>query len=271
MAKSRSSRPSRRFPADRHAYWNVSKRPLQILTFLLPLILLYELSLVMLLRSEHGVLTNNAHKTLLKFFAAFGVAPSSGFYLGGIAVVVVLLVWHVLNRDEWTVDYRAAGLMALESLALTLPLLVLGQLITRLLAVSWLVADTGGAGTAASLGDLGVLSKFAISVGAGLYEELMFRMLLIAIVHTLLVDVGKATHQMGAIIAVFVSAAAFTAYHPLFTATGSLSAQKMAFYFVAGLYFGAVYVMRGFGIVVAVHALYDIITFSLLSSPPATS
>jgi len=268
MAKSRSSRPSRRFPADRHAYWNISKRPLQILTFLLPLILLYELSLVMLLRSEHGVLTNNAHKTLLKFFAAFGVAPNSGFYLGGIAVVVVLLVWHILNRDEWTVDYRAAGLMALESLALTLPLLVLGQLITRLLAVSWLVADTG---VTTSLNELGALSKFAISVGAGLYEELMFRMLLIAVVHTLLVDVGKATHQMGAIIAVFVSAAAFTAYHPLTTETGSLSAQKVAFYFVAGLYFGAVYVMRGFGIVVAVHALYDIITFSLLSSPPATS
>jgi len=268
MAKSRSSRPSRRFPADRHAYWNVSKRPLQILAFLLPLILLYELSLVMLLRSEHGVLTNNAHKTLLKFFEAFGVAPNSGFYLGGIVVVVVLLVWHLLNRDDWTVDYRAAGLMALESLALTLPLLVLGQLITRLLAVGWVMGD---AGSAPSLGQLDVLSKLAISVGAGLYEELMFRMLLIAVIHTLLVDVGKATPQLGAIIAVVVSAAAFAAYHPLETATGSISAQKVTFYFAAGLYFGAIYVARGFGIVVAVHALYDIITFSLLSSAQSST
>jgi hypothetical protein len=30
------------------------------------------------------------------------------------------------------------------------------------------------------------------------------------------------------------------------------------------LYFGAIYVIRGFGIVVGVHALYDIVTFSLL-------
>lgn len=261
MAKSKSSRLSRRFPADRHAYWNVARRPLQILAFLLPLIVVYEFSLIMLLRSEHGVITNNAHISLLRFFEAFGVAPTSGFYLGGVAVVVVLLVWHVLNRDPWRIDYGALGLMALESLALTLPLLIIGQLIMRLLAMNLGFAQADPS----ALGNLGVLSKIAISVGAGLYEELMFRMLLIALVHTLLVDIGKASHGLGAAIAVVVSAAAFTAYHPLATATGSMSAQKVAFFFVAGVYFGAVYVMRGFGIVVAVHALYDVITFSLLT------
>ena len=88
----------------------------------------------------------------------------------------------------------------------------------------------------------------------------MFRMLLVAVVHTLLVDVGGATDRLGSAIAVTVSAAAFAWYHPL---TAPIDA---VFYFLAGLYFGAVYVVRGFGIVVGAHALYDIITFSL-SSP----
>lgn len=258
MPKARSSRPNRLSQADRHAYWNVVKQPLQILAFLLPLILAYEVSLALLLRSEHGVLTNNAHKTLLGFFAAFGIAPESGFYMGGIAVVVVLLVWHFLNRDPWRIDATALGLMALESLALALPLLVMGQVITRVVATGGLSATT--------LDELGLGSKLAISLGAGLYEELMFRMMLIAVLHTLLVDVGRLSYNAGAGIAVVIAAGAFAWYHPLHTPAGQLSMQKLAFFFLAGLYFGAVYVTRGFGIVVGVHALYDVITFSLLAS-----
>jgi hypothetical protein len=273
MSRSKGRGPIRLNPTARQHYLNISRRPLQILAFLLPLIVLYEIGLVMLLRSEHGVLTNKAHQSLLQFFNAFGVAPSSGFYLGGIVIVVVLAVWHVLNRDPWTVDYGAVGIMGVESLALTVPLLVLGQILTHasmpalnleLLAQS---APSGDSGV--SLAGLSLVSKLAISVGAGLYEELMFRMLLIAVLHTLLVDVGKASHNVGAIIAVVVSAAAFTAYHPLRDAAGGLSVQKLAFFFLAGLYFGAIYVVRGFGIVVGVHALYDIVTVSLLSSPPS--
>lgn len=262
-SRSRSgSRATNRPAATVQHYLETSKRPLQILAFLLPLVLAYEIGLVALLQSEKGVLTNKAHETLLKFFAAFGVAPSSGFYLGGIAVVVVLLVWQVLTRDHWRIDWRALGIMACESLLLALPLIALGQIIIRVLAANLILAQGDGAN---SLQGLGLWSRISISIGAGLYEELMFRMLLIAVVHTLLVDVGKASSRLGAVIAVVVSAAAFTAYHPLRMPDGDLSTQKMAFFFLAGLYFGAVYVARGFGIVVAVHAFYDILTVSLLS------
>jgi len=73
----------------------------------------------------------------------------------------------------------------------------------------------------------------------------------------------------GAAIGVAVSAALFTIYHPLRDAAGAISLQRAAFYLVAGLYFGAVYLLRGFGIVVAVHALYDIITAVFLLPEPA--
>jgi hypothetical protein len=256
------ARSSRRPAATIQHYLDVSRKPLQILAFLLPLVIAYEIGLVLLLRSDHGVLTNKAHETLLQFFRAFGVAPSSGFYLGGIAVIVVLLLWHLLARDPWRIDWPALAIMACESLLLALPLLVIGQVVTRVLAANVVVlgqADNSLAGL-----DLG--SKLAISIGAGLYEELMFRMLLIAVIHTLLVDVGKASHKVGAIVAVAVSAAAFTAYHPLGNEAGGISMQKLMFFFIAGLYFGAVYVLRGFGIVVGVHALYDVITVSLLGA-----
>jgi hypothetical protein len=211
----------------------------------------YELGLALLLRSDEGfVITNKAHESLLNFFSAFGISPAGSLYVGGVVIIVVLLVWHLLVHDRWTFDLRTAGLMALESLGLTLPLLVLARIISQELAP---------AATPMPLAELNLFSKMAISVGAGLYEELMFRMLLIAVVHTLLVDVGKMSNGLGASIAVLVSAVAFTAYHPLRDASGAMSGANLVFYFAAGLYFGTVYILRGFGIVVAVHTLYDVI------------
>lgn len=264
MSKPRRSRPGRSTLADKRNYLDISKRPLQILAFLFPLVVAYEFGLVLLLRSEHGVLTNRAHETLLKFFAAFGIEPASGFYLGGVAVVVVLLTWHVLSRQRWTIDYPALGIMALESVALAMPLLVLAGLIVREAApaVNLLASATAPANL---LANQGLGAKVAISIGAGLYEELLFRMMLIAVIHTLLVDVGKASHNLGAGIAVVVAAAAFTWYHPLEGPTGELSLHRLIFFFLAGLYFGAIYVVRGFGIVVGVHAVYDVITFMMQS------
>lgn len=231
-------------------YWENSKKPLQILVFLLPLIIAYELGLWLVLRSDGGVITNQAHASLLTFFDWFGVPASGGLILGGVAIVVILLLWHILAREAWRIDVLALGIMAVESLLLVIPLLVVGDVIARVLAAGLNGDD---------LSRMSVTGKMAISIGAGLYEELMFRMLLIGLVHTILVDVWKASEGVGAAVAILASAALFTWYHPLMDAAGNPSWQKVAFFFIAGLYFGALYVLRGFGIVVAVHAFYDVV------------
>jgi hypothetical protein len=254
MSKPRRPRQNRRLPIEPRSYWDAVKRPLQILAFLLPLIILYEVALVFLLQSQESVRTVLAHRYLLDFFDTFRIAPRGALHLGGVAIIVVLLIWHMLERQPWRFSLGICGMMVVESLALTLPLIVLWQLIARAT-----VAELGWAAEPPMLAGLDIWSKIGISIGAGLYEELLFRMLLIAVVHTLFVDVGKASNNLGAAIAIFVSAAAFTAYHRLD------SASEMIFLFLAGLYFGCVYVIRGFGIVVGAHALYDVITVAVLS------
>ncbi len=241
-----------------------SRQPLAILSFLLPLILAYELGLALLLRSGDGVLTNKAHETLLQFFDVFGITAKGGLYLGGAAIVVVLLVWHLLARDPWRIDAATPGLMAVESLTLTVPLIAVGVIIGGTPALAW-GYEAAQDQSSPDLAALGLWSRLAISIGAGLYEELLFRMMLIAIIHTLLVDVGKMSSWVGGVIAVVVSAIAFTWYHPLQEAGGiGVSPRKVVFYFLAGLYFGAIYVVRGFGIVVGTHALYDVAVVSML-------
>ncbi|MHC5022818.1 MAG: CPBP family glutamic-type intramembrane protease [Planctomycetota bacterium] len=254
--------PAASRPAAAPSYWSNAQRPLQILLFVLPLILA-ECVLALLLDDAPGVL---AHEELLDFFRRFGVASSASLYLGGLVIVVVLLAWHVLKRDPWRIDLHTAGLMAIESLVLAIPLLVFG----RVIAQEAIVPLPMAAPPVPAPEQLSIWQGLAVSIGAGLYEELLFRMLLIALVHTLLVDIAGLKHAAGAMIAVIVAAAAFTFYHPLESEPGSadISVRKLAFFFLAGLYLGGVYVLRGFGIVVGVHALYDILTLCLPGGTP---
>lgn len=264
ISKLRLPRSGRRKGTAGATYWTTSKRPLQILVFLLPLVLAYELALPWLIASQGRDV--EAHRRILQFFEGLGVTTGA-LYLGGVVVVVVLLIWHLLNRDPWRIDSATAGMMAIEALVLTLPLIVLGQLIVQTELAGPLLSATAQGAQGADYASWSVWEKLTISVGAGLYEELLFRMLLIAVIHTLLVDAGGVSHTLGAAIAVGVSASAFTWYHPPQEMASGRTIQELSFYFLAGLYFGAIYVQRGFGIVVAVHALYDILTLSLLADP----
>jgi hypothetical protein len=262
MTSKRASRSNPPPPELARGYWAAARRPLHVLVFLAPLIVAYELCLALLLRTEgrDQVNTVEAHRGLMDFFAACGVARTDGLLLGGMLIIVILLVWHVLTRERWRVQPSTIALMAVESLLLTIPLLVVSRLMTT---SSLLAAGLGPSAPGGGEAGLSLWSQLALSVGAGLYEELIFRMLIIAIVHTLLVDAAKLPHAVGALIAVMISAAAFTWYHDLTGSDGAIVLVRVAFFGFAGVYFGVVFLLRGFGIVVGVHALYDVLTVLL--------
>ncbi|MCH2145153.1 MAG: CPBP family intramembrane metalloprotease [Phycisphaerales bacterium] len=242
-----------RVPEEVHppedSYWLSSRRPLNILVFLAPFLLFYEIGLVFLLREDRGTITNLAHEWIISFMGVFNV-DFFGLSLPGFIVVVVLLLWHVFSLEPWRVDFRSIPLMLLESLLLMVPLIVLSHMVRQFMPL---------AGSEGELIEtLGPMGRIAVSIGAGLYEELVFRMLVVLVIHTLMVDVLKFSDLIGAGVAILVSAGLFTWYHPVWGPDGTASMGKMLFYFAAGLWFGVLYVARGFGIVVAVHAFYDI-------------
>ncbi len=245
-------------------YLELSQRPLQILIFLLPLVGLYEVgtwlyaSGAAIGASGHESITISAYKLLNDFFGAFGVG---GLYLPGVALITVLVLWHFFARDPWEVHLGVPLVMLVESLLLAVPLLVLDQLINRLFAGSPSPAMALLSGP--PIESLSWQARLTLSVGAGLYEELVFRMIVIALIHTILVDFGKMKSTQGAVIALVISAVAFTFYHDV-SVGGVVQPQRVAFYFVSGLFFASVYVVRGFGVVVGTHAAYDTLVIVIL-------
>lgn len=269
MAGSRSTNAGKKKPARAERaqggrsffthYLEESRTPLTVLLFLLPLLIAYEVLVIVALRSGGTLVTPDAHRWILTLFEAFDLG-TFGLWLPGVLVVVILLSWHTIERRPWRSDSTTVGLMWSESLVLALPLLVFSQAALRIPAM---------AAAAPDFHQLPLGAKLAVSVGAGIYEELLFRLGLIGLLGVVFEDLMKLGRTRSLVFAIGLSAIAFMLYHPLRDGSGAVHPARVVFYLGAGVYFGVVFAMRGFGIAVGAHAFYDVLAVLFAASAAA--
>ncbi|MCJ7730329.1 MAG: CPBP family intramembrane metalloprotease, partial [Sedimentisphaerales bacterium] len=102
-------------------------------------------------------------------------------------------------------------------------------------------------------------------VGAGIYEELLFRLVLICTLMLLFQDVLGWNKGNSIVLSVLISAAMFGAHHHIDFLSGRPNQgdlfdwAKFTFRIIAGVYFAVLFAIRGFGITAGTHAFYDII------------
>jgi hypothetical protein len=110
-----------------------------------------------------------------------------------------------------------------------------------------------------------LLANVVTGIGAGIYEELVFRLILICILMVVFQDVFRLSRRNSIILAVLVSAALFSAHHHIVYRDGQLGQAvpfnwaEFAFRSVAGVYFAVLFTIRGFGVTAGTHAFYDIL------------
>lgn len=231
-------------------YFARSELPLASLLFLLPLIVLYEVGTLYFAsdpvsRTEQRIIAFNL---MQEFFRLFG---ATGKYLPPMAVVLILLCWHVARQDPWRVAPRHVVGMAIESLALALPLVLLG-----FAAIHYMEQYLPLFATSRKTASLLVLS-----IGAGIYEELIFRLVAFTCLSFIFVDVLGMKRGWSGLLMVVFSSLLFALYHYLGPETFEL--RTFAFRTAAGAYFGTVFLFRGFGITAGTHAAYDVFIVSL--------
>jgi membrane protease YdiL (CAAX protease family) len=93
--------------------------------------------------------------------------------------------------------------------------------------------------------------------GAGVYEETLFRLMLLPLC-TAALRAAKVTPRTSIVIAVILTSALFSAAHHVGAAGEPLDPFRITFRFAAGMLFCVVFLFRGFGIAVGTHALYDV-------------
>lgn len=241
-------------------YLTLSMRPFHILVFLLPFVALYEIGSVIYLHKPTQGMTETigAHAILSGFFNTFGVAS---FHIPSLVLLVVLLSWHIVEKDSFGLRFSTLTGMFAESVLWTLPLLVFGLLFQTHTTIPGLM---GALMPQDLLTSMSWQEKLTLSAGAGVYEELVFRFLLITTVHFIVVDLLGGSKGVALTIGAAVSAIAFALYHNISHPGGGIDLRLLIYFSVAGLYFAALFIMRGLGIAVAAHFLYDAVVLLVI-------
>jgi membrane protease YdiL (CAAX protease family) len=236
------------------SYFDLSKEPLYILIFLLPLVVYYEAALYISQTNIDGAnIQIKAHYLLERFFESFDLPATQGLGFGGIIIILIFLVWHLIIANRWAIDWKVIVFMAIESIILAIPLLIFGTFL------GGLVVATEGS----SFELLLTSERLAVSIGAGLYEELVFRMIIIGFVHTIVCNIFKQSDRAGLIAGVVFSSVLFALYH---VQPNAIPQPEFSLFFLlgAGAYLGFLFVTRGFGIAAATHAAYDVVAITII-------
>ncbi len=224
-------------------YWIASRDPAVSYIFLIPLLAIYEIGVLFVPSALNG-----AGFIFKRLFTDF--TPRWGVLI--LNLIFLALLFFSLSRATEVRKGRPAiyWSMAAESAAWAVVLLVAAFAWGRLplqLAVPKVVDDVIAA------------------AGAGFYEEVVFRFLLLGGLLALIRDVLRAPPSFAVPVAIGISSAVFSyAHHSI----GGQPWDPGVFWFrtMMGVLLGGIYLLRGLGIVAYAHALYNVFIAVLQST-----
>jgi hypothetical protein len=240
-------------PPATKRYWPLARAPRYSLLFALPLLLLYELLAFVLSGDAIAGVRNGADVLLKSIFIGLGGRRGLaifGVILLGTALILVYRDWKRSGRELTPGVFL--GMMA-ESVLYAMLFGFVAASLTSLLLHGTLY--TVAAQTA--MERMTLPTQLMISLGAGLYEELLFRVLLVAALAKGGLLLGWKPVTAG-IFATVVGALIFSAFHYIGPYGDPLEVSSFTFRAIAGVLFSGLYLLRGFGIAAWTHALYDV-------------
>jgi len=239
-------------------YWSQSRRPLVSLVFISPVLVVYEVG-ILALGAE--AMRNGADGWLRGLLAFIGLGQ---YFLLPLLTCGILLAWHHVSRQRWGFRRSVLVGMLLESTLLAIALVSIYWLQSLLAEHVVLVLNTGSGGRPETFVDgLRLLVGFC---GAGVYEELLFRAMLLPGV-ALLLRQFRVEARPAMIVSVILTSLLFSAVHfQFFAGYGDpFNWFSFSFRFVAGVFFAVLFFRRGFGVTAGAHTIYDIVVGLILA------
>jgi membrane protease YdiL (CAAX protease family) len=231
-------------------YFQLSRSPHYSFLFAVPLLLAYEGFAFFLNHSDLYGIRNSADVFLKLFLAYVGI---HGFFAFGTAMIVALILFRFLGGGPrfGSIYFGVLGWMLAESLVYSIVFGTLVSAVTRLLL--------------AQPHPLSRSAQILVSLGAGIYEEFVFRVLLLGALVFILHRLLRLQQLLAYGIAAGLGALLFAAFHYIGPFGDPFLLPSFVFRFIAGLTLTGLYIARGYGITAYTHSLYDLwITFGVI-------
>ena len=209
----------------------------------MPLIVLYEIMIVTANQGRMAQVRVGAEvwmKQLLSYVGGTGLAV-----MGAIILIVGAVILYLERRKSIPLRAKYFGWIVAESAVYAV---VVGIFVSVMIGAVFMAAAPPG---------VGLWTKLALSIGSGIYEELLFRVILVGGLFWLLKRVVSPRHH-AYLLAAVIGAAIFSAVHYIGVYGDPFTLASFSFRFLFGLILNGIFLWRGFGVAAWTHALYDV-------------
>jgi|FLOH01.1.fsa_nt_gi membrane protease YdiL (CAAX protease family) len=225
-------------------YIKVSKSFQYSIILTAPLAVFYELSTLLLFSTQSYELRNTADIFIRDWINQIGLdAPFLISIL--FALLFIIMIGLGIQREEkYPIISKYFMFMILESIGLGIILYLLLMAINGALTMQMLNSDVATV-------------QLNLAIGAGIYEELIFRVILIPIIMMTFMRGFQFKKGMSVFLAIVGSSTIFSFFHLLIE---PFTLQAFMSRFLGGMFLSTVYVWRGYGITVYTHISSNLLT-----------
>ena len=212
--------------------------------FTIPLFFIYEVGILFLSKDDILVVRNGADFLMRSILESFGIFGLYG--LGAIFLIGFIITYIYFFNDKSNKSIRPDYLfiMIFESVCWAL---ILYFLLSKFMLV--LMNPIGKT----------ITQQVTLAVGAGIYEEFLFRVMLISGLTGIIGFVFLWSDKVRKAAALIIAAGIFSAFHFVGDYGDFFSMELFLLRFFAGIVLGILYIARGFGITAYAHSIYDLI------------
>lgn len=224
-------------------YFRESHNPYYSIVAALPLLVAYEI-LLALTRNPHWQVRNAADVWLREILIMFDLTSQQATF----AMITILFILIPIVQTKYSpLKWRYFGFLLAESIVYSL---FFGMIIHLILRTIFLANPMSG----------GPLQNVALSLGAGLFEEFVFRVILLNALFWGLRPLLKNV-IVTALVAILTASFLFSLSHYVGALSDPFDLYSFMFRWIAGLMFTVIYFLRGFAVAAYTHAFYDIWIF----------
>lgn len=237
-------------------YFRETAEPIQAAALTLPLLVCYGIGILVVPEARNGAdLVSSSLHSLMAHLGPSEWLAYLGFY-GLLAVGNVFLVMHLSKTTRFSPKWFWAVLAEAAVYAVAVGT-VAGNLTQDL--THMLQASRGGNLTQHT----GVVAGVVMSAGAGLHEELVFRLGGMGLIGRLWLGAKWRVPSLQLLGLMVGTALVFSAAHHI---VEPFAIVPFVFRTIAGMLFGTLFMLRGFAVAAWTHALYDVWVIVFLQS-----
>ena len=194
---------------------------------------------------------NGADALMRQMLSALGIGGL--FWIGGLFFIgfITIYLLQKYSWDDYEIKSRYFISMVIESIFWSYLLFIFMSNMHLLLMVP--------NGTR-------IIQNVTLAIGAGIYEEILFRIISIYLFKYILGLIFQWGDQSKIGISIILAAVLFSLFHFIGEFGDPFSFVIFMVRFLAGITLGLLYILRGFGITAWTHSLYDLIVLTSVTT-----